>query len=132
MSNFSNEYKIIFDNELIDTMNSLSQTLQRTRKALENMKAPTAGELMNELSNVCQMSLSGISQMYRFTAFNMRVINALSETIDNLPDKEEFNSLKREYQNAIKEIKEENEFIKWEKRLREDEIKDKEKVGDKS
>jgi hypothetical protein len=78
---------------------------------------------IQDLYNSSHTAFNSLSNIFDFVAFNMRLINDIFLVLDKLPKAEEMRK-------AVETIKNDHEFIKWEKRLREDEAKEKEKVNE--
>jgi hypothetical protein len=138
-------FKDEFDAEFIGVVASVANTLKESASAVENDIKNTTD--LNDaskklLSFVSHLSLNGLSQMYNLSVSNMYLFNDIGRIIDRLP--EEFHELKKQYKVDLKKTKDEFmseikegialakddvKFLRWEKRAREDEVKDKEKIG---
>jgi len=75
------------------------------------------------LYNSSHTALNSLSNIFDFVVFNMRLTNDIFLVLDKLPNAEEMRK-------TVETIKHDHEFINWEKRLREDEVKEKEKVNE--
>jgi hypothetical protein len=134
-----------FNDTTIEAAESLSKTLRQSAAAIENEirnSIEVNKKTGNVLSFVSHLSLNGLSEIFSVTARNMRLFNDIGKIIDKLP--EEFHALKKQYKEDIAEgnkdlqskidrvkegiglSKDDFNFIKWERRFREDEVKDKE------
>jgi hypothetical protein len=107
----------VFSKEIIASVSRTSKGLNESVDALD--KISTSGDI-HALYDASHMALNGLSNMFAFVEFNMRLINEIYLVLDNLPNAEEI-------RNAVETIKKDHEFTKWERRVREDEVKEKEK-----
>jgi hypothetical protein len=143
---------VIFDDEIIKNHETISQDmmtgLNEIKKRL-NQSTTIDKQTKILFEYLGSVSLHMLSVLYRFSSFHMKlannnqkIIQDVGDIIDKLP--EEFHTLKKQLKNDIESIKgqtqkeieskreavtldkDDYDFIRWEKRYREDEVKDKE------
>lgn len=107
----------VFSGNTIESISNVSRRLESSFAALDKLSTAYDNQ---DLYNACHMSLKHLSYMFDYLEFNMRLINEIFLFIDKLPNAEEIRK-------AVETQKKDHKFIKWEQRLREDEVKEKEK-----
>ena len=111
----------VFGKDTIELISRQSRRLKESAVALDMI--PHTAYNIQDLYNSSHTALNSLSNILDFVAFNMRLINDIFLVLDKLPNAEEMRK-------AVETMKYDHEFIKWEKRLREDEVKEKEKVNE--
>src|SRR5215467_8138670 len=108
----------VFGKDTIELISRQSRRLKESAVALDMI--PHTAYNIQDLYNSSHTALNSLSNIFDFVAFNMRLINDIFLVLDKLPNAEEMRK--------VETIKNDHEFIKWEKRLRE--VHEKEKVDE--
>src|SRR5215467_111123 len=111
----------VFGKDTIESISRQSRRLKESAAALDMI--PHTAYNIQDLYNSSHTALNSLSNIFDFVVFNMRLTNDIFLVLDKLPNAEEMRK-------TVETIKHDHEFINWEKRLREDEVKEKEKVNE--
>lgn len=115
-----------FVKSIYDMSNSIKSYEAGILRYLNQIPAVDANSKF-AIEHVLHGSFEAISQLYRYVSFNTKMIYDLSDAINKLPDKREYDELKNVVRQSISTHEQDRQFVQKAKRYFDELMKDVEK-----